>query len=171
MNISNNALRGGSSLRNEYGVSNWFYVGTDSRKKMRFFFNGFGGLNGKTFKPLLWNGNISKVSTNQCLIYFIGLGYNYNYTRQGQYVTQISYNDAVKTIVSQVSQNTLNLTYRLNYNITPDLTLQYYAQPYITRPLYDNFGYVDNPLSKDFDARFHTFSPQEITNESGRYLI
>ncbi|MFZ1787341.1 MAG: DUF5916 domain-containing protein [Saprospiraceae bacterium] len=171
LNISNNALRGGSSLRNEYGLSNWFYVGTDSRKKMRFFFNGFGGLNGKRSSHYYGMDASIRYQPINALSTSLALGYNYNYTRQGQYVTQISYNDAVKTIVSQVSQNTLNLTYRLNYNITPDLTLQYYAQPYITRPLYDNFGYVDNPLSKDFDARFHTFSPQEITTESGRYLV
>jgi len=73
--------------------------------------------------------------------------------------------------VGRVRQKTLRFTARINYNITPDLTLQYYGQPFITRPLYDNFAYVASPLSKSFDDRFHIFSPSEISYNNGTYSV
>lgn len=49
-------------------------------------------------------------------------------------------------IVSEVEQRRFSLTTRLNYNITPDLTIQYYAQPFIFRARYQHFGHVTDPL-------------------------
>ncbi|HUP10743.1 MAG TPA: hypothetical protein VM187_00980, partial [Niastella sp.] len=60
---------------------------------------------------------------------------------------------------------------RLSYNITPDLTLQYYGQPYINRPLYDRFAYVSDPLAKNFNDRFHIFNSGEITEKNGEYHV
>jgi hypothetical protein len=61
----------------------------------------------------------------------------------------------------------------VNYSITPELTLQYYGQPFITRPRYNNFGYVSDPLAKKYDDRFHVFTSNEIIydNASGQYRI
>jgi hypothetical protein len=72
----------------------------------------------------------------------------------------------LRTIVSEVKQKTLRFVARLNYNITPDLTLQYYGQPFITRPRYKNFGYVSNPLAKKYDNRFHPFTASEISYDT-----
>jgi len=43
---------------------------------------------------------------------------------------------------------------RLNYNITPDLTLQYYGQPFFTSPEYKDYGYVKEPLNKNYEDHF-----------------
>lgn len=73
--------------------------------------------------------------------------------------------------MGEVKQKTLRFTGRLSYNVTPELTVQYYGQPYITRPLYNNFGYVSNPLAKRSNDRFHVFSPGEISFSNGEYLV
>jgi hypothetical protein len=59
----------------------------------------------------------------------------------------------------------------LSYNITPDLTLQYYGQPYITRPVYNHFAYVTNPLAKKLKDRYSVFNNGEITEANGKYLV
>lgn len=97
--------------------------------------------------------------------------YAYNFRKQDQFVSNIPYNNTVRTIVSEVKQKTIRLTGRINYNITPDLTLQYYGQPFITRPLYDRFAHVTVPLAKNYNDRFHRFSPGQITFTNGDYLI
>jgi hypothetical protein len=86
-------------------------------------------------------------------------------------VDNIDYNGGIRTIVGQVRQKTLRFTGRLNYNITPDLTLQYYGQPFITRPLYSNFAYVSDPLNKEYDARFTQFTPSQIAFSGGLYRV
>ncbi|MEZ4934799.1 MAG: DUF5916 domain-containing protein [Saprospiraceae bacterium] len=50
----------------------------------------------------------------------------------------------------------------MNYNITPDLTIQYYGQPFIFRPKFKHFGYVADALNKDFDKRFSRFENNQI---------
>ena len=73
--------------------------------------------------------------------------------------------------MSEVSQKTLRFTARINYNITPDLTLQYYGQPFISRPVYKNFAYVSNPLAKAFNDRFHPFTSNQINFSNGQYRV
>jgi hypothetical protein len=73
--------------------------------------------------------------------------------------------------VSEVKQKTLRFVVRVNYNITPDLTIQYYGQPYITRPRYSNFAYVSAPLAKKYDDRFHVFNNNQISFINDEYLI
>jgi hypothetical protein len=51
------------------------------------------------------------------------------------------------------------------------LTLQYYGQPFITRPTYKNFGYVVDPLNQSYDARFHRFNNEEIAFRNGNYEV
>lgn len=169
--ISNTALRGGSSLRQPSGINHWFYIVSDTRKKIfaniqAYNYWGFGG----TAQQSDWNFNLQAQPLNSMTV-SLGIGYNKNFRKQDQYVAAVNYGSQQRVIVSQVNQNTLRYTLRLNYNITPDLTLQYYGQPFITRPLYSNFGYVADALNQDFNARFHRFSNNEIKLNDGTYEV
>ena len=73
--------------------------------------------------------------------------------------------------MGEVKQKTLRFIGRLSYNITPDLTLQYYGQPYITRPLYNHFGYVTDALAKKIENRFYVFNPGEISFNNQTYFV
>jgi hypothetical protein len=97
--------------------------------------------------------------------------YSYFWRRQDQFVSNNTFNDSYRTVVAEVSQNTLRFTGRITYNITPDLTLQYYGQPYITRPLYSHYGYVSNPLAKNYNDRFYVYSPDQITSSTNEFFI
>ena len=97
--------------------------------------------------------------------------YGYDFRKQDQFVTNENYNDGIRSIVGGLKQETIRFTGRLTYNITPDLTLQYYGQPFITRPLYDNFAYVSDPLAKQYNDRFTTFVPGQIIFDNNVYSI
>ena len=86
-------------------------------------------------------------------------------------MSNVNVNNSVRTIVGEVKQKTIRFTGRLSYNITPDLTLQYYGQPFITRPLYNNFAYVADPLARKYDDRFTVFQPTQISFTNDRYLV
>jgi hypothetical protein len=161
--ISNNALRGGSSLRRPPGMGQFVYVRTDFRKKIYAnlntnFFWGFDNTikgNNVTLTLVIQPTNALNIN--------LSTSYSDYWRRQDQFVSNVNYNNMIRTIVSEVKQKTLRFVGRLNYNITPDLTVQYYGQPFITRPRYNNFGYVSDPLAKKYDNRFHAFTPGEIS--------
>lgn len=169
--ITNNALRGASALRHPGGLGYNFYVQTDYRKKVYAGFNLFTAWG---FDHTVQNNNLNLSLNfqplNALLVSFSGQ-YSYSFRRQDQFVDNIFYNNATRSIVSEVNQNTLRFTTRLSYNVTPELTVQYYGQPYITRPLYSNFAYVSNPLAKNYDDRFHRFTGNEISYSDGTYSI
>jgi hypothetical protein len=169
--ISNNALRGASSLRRPAAIMHNVYLNSDYRKKVYAnlsVFNLWGAKNtikdnelGLTvyFQPI----NAFKFSISGTYIYY--------WRRQDQFVSSAVYNNLPRTIVGEVSQKTLRFTGRLSYNITPELTLQYYGQPYITRPLYGHFGYVSNPLAAKYEDRFHVFTPLQIKDGTGKWMV
>lgn len=171
LDISNNALRGGSPLRRPNGMGHFAYFGTDYRKKFSANLN---VSNGWGFDHTVRSNNLNLYAAvrpfNELSI-SLEAGFNRFFRKQDQFVSQLDYNGIRRTIVSEVNQKTLRFTLRLNYNITPDLTLQYYGQPFLTRPLYSNFGYVVDPLHNDYNARFHRYAPNELSFQDGSYEV
>ncbi|MBK6932582.1 MAG: carbohydrate binding family 9 domain-containing protein [Saprospirales bacterium] len=167
LDISNNALRGGSSLRRPPSFGHFSYLETDGRKKITFFGNTYFGWStghtartseyyaGLTFQPL----DALKISLYP--------GYSASWRKQDQYVAKTAFADQERTVVSEVNQRSFSLTGRMNYNITPDLTVQYYAQPFIFRALYQNYGYVTDPLHQSFDQRFQRYDPADVRLAGG----
>jgi hypothetical protein len=169
--VSNNALRGATSLRRPTGVGANIFVMSDSRKKF------YASLNAYNFfgsNKEVGGYDLSLSLTYQptdALRVNLSSGYNYNFRKQDQFVSNVEYNNAIRSIVGEVKQRTIRFTGRVNYNITPDLTLQYYGQPYITRPLYGNFAYVSDPLNKRYNDRFTTYGPNQIHSNNGIYQV
>ena len=162
LDISNNALRGDSPLRKPPGMAQFFYFNSDYRKN---FSAGMELFNAWGFEKTVQVNDANlfiRMQPLDAMSINLSTGYNRFWRKQDQWVTQVDFNGQTRTIVSAVEQNTLRFTLRLNYNITPDLTVQYYGQPFITRPKYEDFGYVADPLNKDFDKRFHRFEGNEI---------
>jgi hypothetical protein len=171
--ISNNALRGASAMRRPIGVGPNAYVTSDTRKKVYVNLN-LGGFFG--FENTVKNRNVN-LSVNfqplNALSINLSGNYSYNWRRQDQFVENILYNNTTRSIVASVEQRTVRFVARINFNITPDLTLQYYGQPYITRPLYSNFAYVSSPMAKEYNDRFHLYAPNEISydNNNAAYVV
>lgn len=160
--VSNNALRGGSSLRRPGGMSNWAYVETDNRKKVAFSLNTFFAWGfDNTVRVQEFSGGASFQPLDALRVSLFP-GYSRAWRKQDQFVANTDFDGDLRSVVSEVEQQSFSITARLNYNITPDLTVQYYGQPYIFRALYQNYGYVTDPLNKSYDARFHRYTEQEI---------
>ena len=169
--VSNTSLRGAGSLRRPDGIGANYYLNSDSRKKLSvslsmFKFWGFHNtMDVKNAGLSLYYVPINALS--------ISLSANYeDYWRsQDQFVSNTSYNGVPRTIVAQVDQNTLRFTGRMSYNITPELTIQYYGQPFLTRPLYSNYAFVSSPLAKKAVDRFTPFTAAQISYNNGTYSV
>lgn len=166
---SSSSLRGGPSVifPGNWSVSSHFR--TDYRKNL--------------FLSLRGSVNISD---NDSLSYSLSSGINIrpsdrihlsvspNFNdgfRQLQYVTKKSSELQDHYILSRIEQTTVSMTFRLNYTLTPNLSLQLYTQPYISAGDYSEFKEVTDPKAAEYDNRWHIFSPEEITMQGSYYYI
>lgn len=169
--VSNTSLRGANSVRRPAGIGWNYYLNTDSRKKLSAglnFFRFWG--EDKTLRFINGSVGLYYVPINVFNI-SITASYSNNLRKQDQFVDNVMYQGNIRTIVARVNQKTLRFTGRLSYNITPDLTIQYYGQPYLTRPLYSDYAYVSNGLAKEFNDRFVKFTDDQISYSDGTYAI
>ncbi|MEM0993811.1 MAG: DUF5916 domain-containing protein [Bacteroidota bacterium] len=166
--ISNNFLRGGPALRLNAGWFWWSYVSTNNQKKVAFSTQwtlGKGNQNSVDYRELGFGIRLQPINA-------LNLRLSPTYTsfrRIDQYVSTVDYNNSQRYIMGELNQRTLSMTIRLNYNITPDLTIQYYGQPFISRGRYKDFKYVDEAKAIPIAQRFGTIQAQDFQDD--RYYL
>jgi len=160
----------GTSIDNTYNYN--LGLGTNNTKKINLhtgFWDNHGFLNSNRNYGIYGIINIRPSNTLS-----LSVSANYNYSNNNlQYVSQTVYNNENRYIFAEIDQKTLNFTIRINYNITPDLTIQYYGSPFVSSGLYNNFKKITNSKADVYTDRFHTFSEDEIAynNEFDNYSI
>jgi hypothetical protein len=109
-----------------------------------------------------YTAGISVRPVNNLLLSMIA---NYSLkTDKLQYVdTQVS-NGTSKYILGQINQETLGLTFRIDYNITPEISFQYYGSPFATRGQYSQFKEITNAQDQIFDNRFSLIQHMTLVN-------
>lgn len=167
---SNTVLRGGPRWRwNEENF--WFlFSGTDQRKKLSMT---LGYVNSRAKQ--------NNFSLDRYVVRFryqplnaLSLSLNFEYEEnpnKTQYVTETDFAGTPRYIMGNIDNESLSTTLRLNYNINPNLTIQYYGQPFIFKAKYSDFNYVNNPIAKNLSERVTWFDSNQISNENDEYLI
>ena len=79
-------------------------------------------------------------------------------------------NDDARYVFARMDQKTLGLTFRLNYNVSPDLTIQYYGSPFTSAGTYDEFKIVNNSQADAYSDRFDKFSANQISYDADEEL-
>jgi len=163
--FSNSILRGGPRWRFSKENFQFFFVGSDRRKN----FNGTIGLihsqaKENNFSLLKFESELNYQPTNA---FNISLSPEYSISKnQTQYVTQSDYNSDSRYILGTIDNHTLTASVRLDYTINPNLSIQYYGQPFISRGRYKDFKYVTNPVAERLTERFQLYDSNQI-NLSG----
>lgn len=80
-----------------------------------------------------------------------------------QYVSETNLGPEPRYIFGEIDQKTLDLTFRINYTINPELTIEYYAQPFVSAGKYSNFKHVTNPAADKFADRFYQYTGSQIS--------
>lgn len=165
-------LRGGPLYKLPGTADGWFWVGSDSRKMIyveayAYYNDGFGNRSeyksasgGFTLKPFRF---IS-------LSVYGGLSQNFN---EQQYVSDAGYASDTRYIMGTLHQKVYNLSLRLNCNITPDISLQYWGQPFVATGEYNQFKYAGLTRSKTYDERFIVYTENQIiyNNDDKVYYV
>ena len=148
------------------GIENFAYISSDYRKKFNMELDYNGAYRNdhslRSYGFSLW----MRYQPFKSFSFSLSPGYNINRNAL-QYVTDISTNNnteyITKYILGYIDQATASLTARLNYSITPNLSIQYYGQPFVSKGLYKQFKLVTDPGASGYEHRFHQFSAAEIS--------
>ena len=168
--LSGGIMRGGPMLMLPSTLNARFGFSTDYRKKLvlEYFINGSKGGEDSSHE-IYTQIEIAYKPTNY-LSFNITPGFSKSFTEL-QYVTKTSFNSDDRYIFASINRKTLNASFRINFNLSPDLTFQYWGQPYVASGKYSDHKYITDPLADEYTDRFHPYSASEITYIDGQYEI
>ena len=148
--------RGGPGGYVNPNVNQWGYIDTDNRKPVMANFSGgwFNNLHGS------WNWNTGLGVTWRpaaSVSARAGIEYSRNHN-ETQWVTNLIEPGAPSHYVFGVlDQRTVSLSARVNYTITPRLTVQIYARPFVSAGAFGGFKELADGRARDYDDRFRPF--------------
>jgi len=159
--ISNQVLRGGPSMRYTGNQNTWINFGTDHRKKLIFDMgtSRVFGLDNNIDEEEYWGG--ITIRPGNALDFAVYPSYS-NSHRILQYIEEIEYTNESRYLFGAINQETMVFEVRINYSIKPDLSIQYYGQPFISKGEYSEIKYISDPHAKRITDRFHVFEGNEI---------
>jgi hypothetical protein len=158
---TNTILQGGPRFRYSEEFFKYFNFYSDSRKKLSFG-AGIYHSQGKSdsFSYLEYDASLTYQPFNA---FTISLNPNYAINKsKTQYVTETDFNASPRYIMAELDQKTLSASIRLNYTINPNLTIQYYGQPFISKGNYKAFNRVTNPTAAKYNDRISIFNSNQI---------
>ncbi len=162
---SNNALRGGPS---SLWPGDWWsnlWVNTDQRRRIS---GGFGGSWGtgddaafdfrEVWVDLSW---LPQNALRLSLSPFYSTEH-----KELQYVQESSFESQPRYLFGRLEQETFGITARIDYTLTPNLTIQFYGQPFVAAGSYDAYKRITEPHAAVFTNRFDAFADDEIGYDS-----
>ncbi|MHA7055959.1 DUF5916 domain-containing protein [Aquimarina sp. M1] len=168
--FTNTILRGGPRWRFSEENFAFLFFGSDSRKKFNFtmgYVNS--GARQNNFSVQRYVLRLKYQPFNA-----FSMSINPEFERnpnKTQYVTETNFAGTPRYITARIDQQTLSASIRLNYNINPNLTIQYYGQPFISRGTYTDFNYVNNATAVDLNERVTLYDEEQISFTDDIYSV
>ena len=143
------ATRGGPGVYDNGQRSLWTYLNSDERKPVSVSLSTFNSTDGHQTTFGDFSPSVSwRPSSFLSLTGGLSLSRNHD---QSQWIEQGA---GGQYVFGRIDQNTVGLTARVNYTVTPTLSIQLYAQPFVSAGDYSNFKQLVNGRATAYDARY-----------------
>jgi hypothetical protein len=161
INYSNSILQGGPRFRYSEEFFKSVNITSDGRKKLKYNFAIYDTkAKNNSFSYIEFAAGITYQPVNA---FMFSLSPNFSSNKNKlQYIAQKSVYNNPRYITANLDQNTLSASIRLDYNINPNLTIQYYGQPFVSRGRYTAFNKVVNPKAYYYGDRISRFDSSQI---------
>ena len=155
LEFDDRATRGGPGVYNGGFRTIWHYLNTDSRRPFTLNYFVGGGSNGEgqtfaEFNPSVTYRPLAALTINP------GLRFSKN-AYGAQWVENVTDNGE-HYVFGALDQKTVALTTRVNYTMTPTLSLELYAEPFVSAGDYSAFKELVNGRSRVFDSRYAAYA-------------
>jgi hypothetical protein len=150
--IDDRATRGGPAVYQNPRLGGWGYLQSDERHPVSagYFFFGMGDSKGSTvrdFSPYIQYRPKSYLTINT------GFGLNWN-TDDSQWIEESNGH----YVFGHLKQRTVSLNTRVNYAMTPALTVQVYAEPFVSAGAYSNFKELVDGRAAAYESRYAPYA-------------
>ena len=161
--------RGGPAVRKQSYVAPWAGINGDDRKALvpYMWVNYTSGDGGRSHYVSLSPELDLKVASR----FNSSLSVDWSRNRwDSQWYGRFGSGAAAHYTFAHLDQTTVGLTLRLNYTFTPDVTLQVYAQPFVSKGTYSNVRELSaTPRAASYDARYQPYGDTSVTNHPGGF--
>ena len=162
------ATRGGPGVYTEGYRTFWSWFDTDNRRRLSLSFFTGGGRDGihswfrdhelsTTYRPIAALTVTSGLRVNRAV-------------KDAQWTGLVT-DTSDHYVFARIDQTTVALTERFNYTMTPTLSLQLYAEPFISSGDYGAFEELVNGRSRAYDARYRPFAYDLTTNDDPNFNV
>ncbi|MEX2110739.1 MAG: DUF5916 domain-containing protein [Gemmatimonadaceae bacterium] len=161
--------RGGPAVRQDRYIAPWISIFGDDRKSIvpslyGEFFRGSEGRNRSAYvSPSVDLKLFGRMSSS------LGLTWSHNIEDTQYFGT---FNDAAGDhyTFAHLDQHTTSLTARVNYTFTPDISLQTYLQPFVSKGTYSNVRQLSaTPRADAYDDRYAPYINPAVTDNPGGF--
>jgi len=163
--LSSSDLRGGPMLKSPGTFNYRIGVSTDERKKLQselFLMKRWSQYDNSTMSLVEASLTYKPVNTVS-----ISLSPSYSVSQDNlQYVTTIEGNKPDKYIMARLQSEQFSLSARINVGLSPDMSLQYYGQPFFFSGNYTHFKTITNSVAPIYSDRFYEFASNELQYDS-----
>jgi hypothetical protein len=157
--------RGGPALRQSRGFFPWGGFNTDSRRTVstgmwvNLSFYDEGKSTASSFSPYM-NFRVSpQLQIN------VGTGFSRDYNNTQWLGNFTDSSGTIHYSFARLYQRTVSMNTRVNYTLTPDLTFEFWGQPFVATGRYSDVREVSaTPDAEPYDARFIAYTPPANTS-------
>ena len=162
--------RGGPAMRKSRGFFPWFGFNGDNRRTVipsvwvNLRYTDEGATHGASISPTI------SIRPSPSLQTSWGFSIDQGDTDSQWYGNTVDGAGTTHYTFAHLDQRTLSLTARINYTASPDLTLEVYAQPFVSTGTYSDVREVSaTPEAESYDDRFQTFTPPPGSQTTFRF--
>ena len=168
--LSTDILRGGPTMKLPGSVNSRIGITTDNRKKLMLsvignITKGYENSSRNLYAEI----DLTYKPTNY-LVFTISPSYDKSNTDL-QYVTETGYKSGTRYIFGSIDQKTISTSFRVNLNISPNLTFQYWGQPFVATGKYYDYKFITEPMANRYQDRFWTYNANELTFDTDHFNV
>ena len=162
--------RGGPAVRQDRYISPWISINGDDRKAWVPYFsaNYFESSDKRN-----WSTNFSPEIDFKLLGRFssaISMSWSHDVRDNKFFGKFTDSTDLRHYAIAHLDQKTTSLTTRFNYTFTPNLSLQTYVSPFVSKGTYSNVRQVSaTPRADKYDDRYAPYNDTSVTNNPGGF--
>lgn len=150
--------RGGPGvLGNRTRFNLWYYANSDNRKPLSFFFNGNHWADTKDSARHGYGPGFNWRPTSSMSLN-MGFWYNTNKDDSQWVANEDLAGGGRRYVFGRIDQKTLSISTRFNYTLTPNLSLQVYAEPFVSAGSYSNYKELVDGRAEKYEDRYRPYA-------------
>lgn len=155
--LRDRATRGGPVVKGNRNIGMWHYVDFDDRRPLFLGYNGFIGGDGQGTRQYNLNPTLTWRPTQAARVQ-AGIRVNVNNDDAQWIENETDAAGRTRYIFGRLEQRTVAMTLRTNYTMSPNLSFQSYAEPFVSAGRYSKFRELTDGRAGAYADRFQPYA-------------